>query len=113
MLKTTRKTDPAVYEIVAAELKRQEGNIEMIASESTAPTEVLELSGSIFTNKTEEGYPGARFQAGSVRLIKLKTWPETAQKPSLAQTMSTFSPTLAPQQTTVFTLPSWHRATEC
>lgn len=37
----------------------------MIASESTAPTEVLELSGSIFTNKTEEGYPGARFQAGS------------------------------------------------
>lgn len=65
MLKSTQKTDPAIYEIVSAELKRQEANIEMIASESTAPTEVLELSGSIFTNKTEEGYPGARFQAGS------------------------------------------------
>ncbi len=72
MLKTTRKSDPAVYEIVAAELKRQEHNIEMIASESTAPTEVLELSGSIFTNKTEEGYPGARFQAGSEEADKIE-----------------------------------------
>lgn len=72
MLKTTRKTDPAVYEIVAAELKRQEDNIEMIASESTAPTEVLELSGSVFTNKTEEGYPGARFQAGSEEANKIE-----------------------------------------
>lgn len=72
MLKTTQKTDPAVYEIVAAELKRQEGNIEMIASESTAPTEVLELSGSVFTNKTEEGYPGARFQAGSEEADKIE-----------------------------------------
>lgn len=72
MLKTTQKTDPAVYEIVAAELKRQEGNIEMIASESTAPTEVLELSGSVFTNKTEEGCPGARFQAGSEEADKIE-----------------------------------------
>lgn len=65
MLKNTRKTDPELYGIVAAELDRQIHNIEMIASESTAPLEVLELSGSIFTNKTTEGYPGARFQAGS------------------------------------------------
>lgn len=65
MLKKTRISDPAVYEIVAAELNRQEHNIEMIASESTAPLEVMELSGCVFTNKTTEGYPGARFQAGS------------------------------------------------
>ena len=37
----------------------------MIASESTVPIEIMELSGSIFTNKTLEGYPGHRFQAGS------------------------------------------------
>ena len=37
----------------------------MIASESTAPLAVMELSGSVFTNKTLEGYPGKRFQAGS------------------------------------------------
>ena len=65
MLKKTALSDPAVYEIVAAELNRQEHNIEMIASESTAPLEVMELSGCVFTNKTTEGYPGARFQAGS------------------------------------------------
>lgn len=65
MLKNTRVTDPEVYNLIADELKRQEHNIEMIASESTAPLEVMELSGSIFTNKTLEGYPGARFQAGS------------------------------------------------
>lgn len=65
MLKNTRVSDPEIYEIVAAELNRQEHNIEMIASESTAPLEVMELSGCVFTNKTTEGYPGARFQAGS------------------------------------------------
>ena len=65
MLKHTRKSDLQLYEIVVDELDRQMHNIEMIASESTAPLEVLELSGSVFTNKTTEGYPGARFQAGS------------------------------------------------
>ena len=42
MLKHTRVTDPEVYEIVADELRRQEHNIEMIASESTAPLEVMD-----------------------------------------------------------------------
>ena len=65
MLKVTRATDPALAELVDEELKRQEHNIEMIASESTAPLAVMELTGSVFTNKTLEGYPGKRFQAGS------------------------------------------------
>lgn len=73
MLKTTKISDPEVYQIVADELDRQEYNIEMIASESTAPTEVLELSGCVFTNKTEEGYPGNRFQAGSQHADRLET----------------------------------------
>ena len=72
MLKTTRISDPEVYAIVADELNRQEYNIEMIASESTVPTEVLELSGCVFTNKTEEGYPGNRFQAGSEHADRLE-----------------------------------------
>ncbi len=65
MLKNTRATDPVLADLVAEELKRQEHNIEMIASESTAPLPVMELTGSVFTNKTLEGYPGRRFQAGS------------------------------------------------
>ena len=58
-------SDPELYGIVAEELDRQEKNIEMIASESTESEELLELSGCVFANKTTEGYPGARFQAGS------------------------------------------------
>lgn len=65
MLKVTRQTDPDLAKLVDLELDRQEHNIEMIASESTAPLAVMELTGSVFTNKTLEGYPGARFQAGS------------------------------------------------
>lgn len=65
MLNKTKVSDSKLYEIVEKELKRQESNIEMIASESTVPVEIMELSGCIFTNKTLEGYPGKRFQAGS------------------------------------------------
>lgn len=65
MLKHTLISDPELYELVKEELYRQEHNIEMIASESTVPVEVMELTGSVFTNKTLEGLPGHRFQAGS------------------------------------------------
>ncbi|MDK2804051.1 MAG: glycine hydroxymethyltransferase, partial [Peptostreptococcaceae bacterium] len=63
MLEITRQTDPILAQILDEELWRQEQNIEMIASESTVPIPVMELSGSVFTNKTLEGYPGKRFQA--------------------------------------------------
>jgi len=72
MLKYTRQSDPEMYELVVEELRRQEHNIEMIASESTVPLEVMELSGSVFTNKTLEGLPGKRFQAGSEVADKLE-----------------------------------------
>ncbi len=72
MLKYTRQSDPEIYKLVEEELHRQEKNIEMIASESTVPLEVMELSGSVFTNKTLEGLPGKRFQAGSEVADKLE-----------------------------------------
>ena len=72
MIKVTRQIDPELAALVDEELNRQEHNIEMIASESTAPLAVMELSGSVFTNKTLEGYPGKRFQAGSE--VAAKTW---------------------------------------
>ena len=65
MLKNTRISDPELFQLLDGELSRQEHNIEMIASESTVPMEVLELNGSVFTNKSLEGYPGSRYQAGS------------------------------------------------
>ena len=73
MLKVTRQTDPELAGLVDQELERQEHNIEMIASESTAPLAVMELTGSVFTNKTLEGYPGNRFQAGSHIADKVET----------------------------------------
>lgn len=72
MLEITRQTDPVLAALLDEELNRQEHNIEMIASESTVPIPVMELSGSVFTNKTLEGYPGKRFQAGSHIADKLE-----------------------------------------
>lgn len=65
MLEATKVADEELYNIVKGEYHRQEHNIEMIASESTTPLPSLELSGSVFSNKTLEGYPGARYQAGA------------------------------------------------
>ena len=73
MLKHTRISDPELYRMVEGDLNRQIHNIEMIASESTVPLEVLELNGSVFTNKSLEGYPGGRYQAGSEFADQMET----------------------------------------
>lgn len=64
MLDTLKATDSILFQMVKEELNRQRTGIEMIASESYVPTEVLELQGSILTNKTTEGFPGKRYHAG-------------------------------------------------
>jgi glycine hydroxymethyltransferase len=46
------------------ELNRQQNNIELIASENFVSKEILELQGSVFTNKYAEGYPGKRYYGG-------------------------------------------------
>ena len=72
MLKYTKATDPDLYEIVMEELDRQIHNIELIASESIVPPAVLELNGSVFTNKSLEGLPGKRFHAGGQIVDKME-----------------------------------------
>ncbi len=63
-LASVKKSDPALFDICTREMKRQREGLEMIASESFVPAEVLELQGSILSNKTTEGYIGRRYHAG-------------------------------------------------
>ena len=56
--------DDAVAKAVAAELDRQQHQIELIASENIVSRAVLEAQGSVFTNKYAEGYPGKRYYQG-------------------------------------------------
>ncbi|MEK4244405.1 serine hydroxymethyltransferase [Psychrobacillus sp. FSL K6-2684] len=56
--------DPAVFEAMLAEKKRQQSNIELIASENFVSEAVMEAQGSVLTNKYAEGYPGKRYYGG-------------------------------------------------
>lgn len=56
--------DPQVAEVLAGELDRQRGTLEMIASENFVPRAVLQCQGSVLTNKYAEGYPGRRYYGG-------------------------------------------------
>jgi len=56
--------DPEVAEAIEAELRRQQGTLEMIASENFAPVAVMQAQGSVLTNKYAEGYPGRRYYGG-------------------------------------------------
>ena len=58
------EVDPAIYELIRAETRRQAGQLELIASENFTSEAVLEATGSVFTNKYAEGYPGKRYYGG-------------------------------------------------
>lgn len=59
-----RESDPELADGVAAELRRQQHQIELIASENIVSRAVLEAQGSVLTNKYAEGYPGRRYYGG-------------------------------------------------
>ncbi len=65
--------DPDVAAIIAAERVRQTETLEIIASENYASAAVLEATGSVFTNKYAEGYPGKRYYAGNVHSDEIES----------------------------------------
>ncbi len=65
--------DPEIHAVIAAELKRQQGHIELIASENFTYPAVLEAQGSILTNKYAEGYPAKRWYGGCEQVDKIET----------------------------------------
>ncbi|WP_064748846.1 serine hydroxymethyltransferase [Lysobacter antibioticus] len=56
--------DDELAQAIAAEARRQEDHVELIASENYASPRVLEAQGSVLTNKYAEGYPGKRYYGG-------------------------------------------------
>jgi glycine hydroxymethyltransferase len=59
-----RAVDPEIAEVVEHEQKRQQDNIELIASENFTSPAVMEAQGSVLTNKYAEGYPKKRWYGG-------------------------------------------------
>ncbi len=58
------QTDSVIHTAIGEELKRQQDQIELIASENIVSKAVLEAQGSVLTNKYAEGYPGKRYYGG-------------------------------------------------
>ncbi len=66
-------SDPEVGAAIAAEIRRQGDHLEMIASENFVSEAVLEATGSVFTNKYAEGYPGRRYYGGCIHTDTVET----------------------------------------
>ncbi len=63
-IEALKNVDPEAFEALVGETLRQENNLELIASENYVSEAVLEMAGSVFTNKYAEGYPGRRYYGG-------------------------------------------------
>lgn len=64
MLSAIEKIDPTVASLIKGEKERQDGSIRMIPSENYVSQAVMQATGSCFTNKYAEGYPGKRYYEG-------------------------------------------------
>lgn len=73
MLPHLQAQDPAIYNAIMAESKRQAEELELIASENYVSPAVLEAMGTILTNKYSEGYVGKRYYAGQVNIDTVET----------------------------------------
>ncbi len=62
--RTLAESDPEIAGAVRGEVDRQNGGLELIASENFVSQAVLEAAGSVLTNKYAEGYPGKRYYGG-------------------------------------------------
>jgi len=60
------EADPEIADAIALETRRQNETIELIASENHVSRAVLTATGSVFTNKYAEGYPGKRYYGGCI-----------------------------------------------
>src|SRR5216684_1113896 len=64
--------DPEIFDAIQKETERQSSRLELIASENFTSQAVLEATGSVFTNKYAEGYPGKRYYGGCEHADKVE-----------------------------------------
>lgn len=72
-MKHIKDIDPEIYTAIKNEIKRQQDNLELIASENFTSLAVLEAQGSVLTNKYAEGYPKARWYGGCEYMDEVET----------------------------------------
>lgn len=65
--------DPELTSLIAAEVRRQRGKIQLIASENFVSTAMMQVSGSVLNNKYSEGYPGRRYYEGCQVVDEIET----------------------------------------
>src|SRR5947209_18768504 len=63
-MNSIEQADPAVWQAIQGEKRRQQVGLEMIASENYTSPAVMAAQGSVLTNKYAEGYPGKRYYGG-------------------------------------------------
>src|SRR5258708_33752044 len=81
MSRSLSQVDPEIYDAIQHETARQDGQLELIASDNFTSEAVLEATGSVFTNKYAEGYPGKRYYGGcEFTHIVEKLAPDRAKK---------------------------------
>jgi len=68
-----QQQDPAVWEIIEKEEKRQNEELELIASENYVSPAVLEAMATVLTNKYSEGYSGKRYYGGNYNIDEIET----------------------------------------
>jgi glycine hydroxymethyltransferase len=78
------EVDPLIYSTIQGELKREQNQIELIASENVVSKAVLEAQGSVMTNKYAEGYPGKRYYGGC-------EWVDQAERLAIERACTLFS----------------------
>lgn len=72
MFESLKVKDPKIYKAILDELRREDENLELIASENFASLSVLLAQGSVLTNKYAEGYPHNRWYGGCVYIDEVE-----------------------------------------
>jgi len=80
---SVRTLDPELHAAIEGERKRQQDHIELIASENFTLPAIMELTGSVLTNKYAEGYPGKRYYGGC-------EWVDVAEQLAIDRAMELF-----------------------